>query len=275
MPKGPYEKAEEAARFITSRTTGRSSRLAIVLGSGLSGVADAIDDRLEIPYSEIPYFLTPTVAGHDGRLVIGSCGGVAVAIMKGRFHFYEGYSLEEITLPVRTFAVMGIRSLVLTNAAGSLSPQMAPGSLMLITDHLNLMGGSPLRGPNDDRFGPRFPDMTYVYTPEYIDHAHQAARAAGISLFEGIYAGLHGPTYETPAEVRMLKMLGADAVGMSTVPEATVAHHCGMKLLAISVITNAAAGLTQQPIEHQDVVRVGREAEQRLVSLFARLAPKL
>ncbi|HXG93791.1 MAG TPA: purine-nucleoside phosphorylase [Blastocatellia bacterium] len=270
-----YEKASEAARFIASKAQGRNPRVAVVLGSGLGGVADAIADAVEIPYDEIPHFCRSTVEGHAGKLLIGSCNGVDVVVMKGRFHFYEGYSMQEVTLPVRVFALMGIRSLVLTNAAGGVDSHLAPGSLMVITDHINLMGDNPLRGPNDERFGPRFIDMTSVYTPAYIAVAHDAAREMGIRLSEGVYLGLRGPSYETPAEIRMMRKLGADAVGMSTVPEVIVARHSGMKVLAISCITNIAAGLTATEIDHNEVMEVGARAGHQLAELIVRVIPRL
>ena len=275
MTKPLYERALESAELITTRAAGRRPRAAIVLGSGLGRVADDITDRVEIPYSEIPHFVESTVQSHDGRLLIGSIGGVEVAVMKGRVHFYEGYSLEDTTFPIRVFTLMGIRCLVLTNAAGSTSTQLVPGSLMVITDHLNLMGDNPLHGHNDDRFGPRFPDMTGVYAPSYIAEAHQAARDLDILLAEGVYAAVPGPSYETPAEVRMLRELGADAIGMSTVPEAIVGRHCGMSILAISCITNIGAGLTGRPLNHEDVVRIGERAAQKLAALVTHVVPRL
>jgi purine-nucleoside phosphorylase len=270
-----YDTASEAARYIGAKAQQRAPRLAIVLGSGLGGVADALTDAIEIPYEEIPHFVRSTVEGHAGRLILGTCGGVEVAVMKGRFHFYEGYSMQEATLPIRVFGLMGIRTLVLTNAAGGASDRFEPGALMLITDHINLMGDNPLRGPNDERFGPRFPDMTNIYTPELIAVAHEVSRDLGIKLKEGVYLGLRGPCYETPAEVRMMRDLGADALGMSTVPEAIVARHMGMKILALSCITNTAAGLTQKEIAHQEVMEVGARAGRELVELIIRLAPRL
>ena len=270
-----YERATEAARFIRAKAQGRSPRVAIVLGSGLGGVADAISDAVEIPYQDIPHFPASTVMGHAGKLLVGSCGGTEVVAMKGRFHFYEGYPMDEVTLPVRTFALMGIRSLILTNAAGGAAPGLSPGALMLITDHINLMGYNPLLGPNDDRFGPRFPDMTAVYTPEYQEAAREVARDLGIELAEGVYLALTGPTYETPAEVRMMRMLGGDALGMSTVPEAIVARHCGMKIVAFSCITNAAAGMLNQEINHEEVMEVGKRAGAQLSELILNLLPRL
>ena len=250
-------------------------RAALVLGSGLGGVADAITDAVEIPYDEIPYFMRSTVEGHAGKLITGSCNGVDVVAMKGRFHFYEGYSMEDVTFPVRVFAVMGIKTLVLTNAAGGTAPHLGPGSLMLINDHINMMGDNPLRGPNDSRFGPRFPDMTAVYSPDYIAIAREVAGEMGIRLAEGVYLGLRGPSYETPAEVRLFTRLGGDALGMSTVAEATVARHSGMKVLAISCITNVAAGLSQNEVNHQEVMEVGARAGRELGQLILRVVPRL
>src|SRR5262249_27389150 len=270
-----YERAMEAARYIGAKSQARAPRIAVVLGSGLGGVATAVSDGIEIPYSEIPYFATSTVQGHAGVLLVGECGGVDVAVMKGRFHFYEGYSMEDVPLPVRVFSLMGIRSIILTNAAGGIANYLSPGSLMAITDHINMMGDNPLRGPNDERFGPRFPDMTRAYTPAYIALAHEVAREMNIILAEGIYIGLRGPSYETPAEIRMMRDLGGDAIGMSTVPEVTVARHCGMKVLAISCITNAAAGMSSKEVNHQEVMEVGQRAGQNLSKLIVRIIPRL
>ena len=265
----------EAARYIGAKAEARAPRVAVVLGSGLGGVADAITDAVEIPYDEIPHFVRSTVEGHAGKLIIGSLNGIDVIAMKGRFHFYEGYTMEEVTLPVRVFSVIGIKSLVLTNAAGGTAPHLLPGSLMLITDHINMTGDNPLRGPNDSRFGPRFPDMTSVYTPAYIEIAHEVAREMGIKLSVGVYLGLRGPSYETPAEVRMCAKLGGDALGMSTVAEVIVARHCGMKVLAISCITNVAAGLTQGEINHEEVMEVGARAGRQLGELILGIIPRL
>ncbi|HKY06201.1 MAG TPA: purine-nucleoside phosphorylase [Blastocatellia bacterium] len=270
-----YDRATEAARFITAKVQGKTPRAAIVLGSGLGGVASAIEDPVEIPYGEIPHFPVSTVEGHDGKLIAGSINGVEVVAMKGRFHFYEGYTMEQVTLPVRVFSLMGVRTLILTNAAGGANPDFTPGSLMLITDHINLMGDNPLIGPNDDRFGPRFPDMTDVYSKDYIAAAREAAKQAGIKLSEGVYLALRGPSYETPAEVRMLHGLGGDALGMSTVPEAIVARHSGLKVIGFSCITNTAAGLAGQEINHAEVMEVGKEAGERLSNLILKLLPRL
>lgn len=270
-----YDRAAEAARYVLAKAQARTPRAAVVLGSGLGGVADAIKDAVEIPYNEIPHFVTSTVQGHDGKLIIGSCDGVDVVLMKGRFHYYEGYSMEEVTLPVRVFSLMGIQTLVLTNAAGGAAPHLRPGSLMAVTDHINMMGENPLRGPNDERFGPRFPDLTAVYTPAYVEAVHEMAREIGVVLAEGVYMALRGPSYETPAEIRMMRKLGADAVGMSTVPEAIVARHCGLKVLAISCITNVAAGLTTSEINHAEVMEVGERAGKQLGELIVRVIPRI
>jgi purine-nucleoside phosphorylase len=270
-----YERAAEAARFIGARSGRLAPRIAVVLGSGLGGVADCVQDAVEVPYGEIPYFVTSTVEGHAGTLILGTCSGVDVALMRGRFHFYEGYSMEDVTLPVRVFAAMGIRSLILTNAAGGVASHLSPGSLMVITDHINMMGENPLRGPNDDRFGPRFPDMTAAYTPAFVELAHEVARGMKVVLAEGVYMALRGPSYETPAEIRMMRKLGADAVGMSTVPEVIVARHCGIKVLAISCITNVAAGLATTEIKHAEVMEVGARAGRQLAELIVGIIPRL
>jgi purine-nucleoside phosphorylase len=253
----------------------RKPRVAVVLGSGLGGVADAIEEAVEIPYGDIPHFPVSTVEGHAGKLIAGTLGGVDVLLMKGRFHFYEGYDMQEVTLPVRVFSLLDIPSLILTNAAGGARQDLAPGTLMLINDHINLMSDNPLRGANDERFGPRFPDMTHIYTPAYLEMAKAAALEMDLPLAEGVYLGLRGPCYETPAEVRMLAKLGGDALGMSTVPEAIVARHCGMKILAFSCITNHAAGMSGQEITHTEVMEIGERAGKQLAELIVRIVPRL
>jgi len=269
-----YDQIQEAARAIQARWHGKP-RVGIILGTGLGGLAEEIEAEAVFAYQDIPHFPVPTVISHAGRLVCGKLAGQTVLAMEGRFHFYEGYSMEEVTLPVRVFHLMGIRSLVLTNAAGGAAPHLSPGSLMAIVDHINMMGENPLRGPNDDRFGPRFPDMTSVYTPAYVEAAHEVAREIGVVLFEGVYMGLRGPSYETPVEVRMMRKLGADAVGMSTVPEATVARHCGMNVLAISCITNVAAGFSSTAINHNEVMMVGERAGKQLAELIVKVLPRI
>jgi purine-nucleoside phosphorylase len=274
VPGTLYERAEHAARLIRSRIA-EDVRVALVLGSGLGAFADELEGAEAIPYAEIPGFARPTVDGHAGRLVVGRVGGVVVAAMQGRFHFYEGYKLEEVTFPVRVLALLGASSLVLTNAAGGLNNSFEQGSLVLISDHLNLMGTNPLLGPNDARFGPRFPDMTDVYDREYQDAAIAESHEMGLELRRGIYAALSGPSYETPAEIRMLRLLGADAVGMSTVPEAIVARQMGLRVLGISCITNMAAGVLDRPINHEEVIETGERVRETFAELLRRVIPKL
>jgi purine-nucleoside phosphorylase len=269
-----YERAEHAARTIRARVSDEP-RIALVLGSGLGAFADDLEESVAIPYAEIPGFARSTVEGHAGRLVVGKVESVAVAVMQGRFHFYEGYTLEEVTFPVRMLGLLGAKSLILTNAAGGLNNSLKQGSLMLISDHLNLMGESPLRGANDERFGARFPDMSEVYDRTLQEIAIQEAHAMKIELRRGVYAALAGPSYETPAEIRMLRALGADAVGMSTVPEAIVARHMAIKVLGISCITNMAAGVLDQPIDHQEVIETGERVRETFAELLRRIIPKL
>ncbi len=282
-----YEKAAEAAAFIRSKYAGEIST-AIVLGSGLGAFADELSNAVRIPYEEIPGFARSTVEGHAGQLVLGEIGGVAVAVQQGRFHYYEGYDMEQVMLPVRTFGVMGIKNVILTNAAGSLNSDMLPGSLMLISDHLNCMGVNPLRGPNDSRFGLRFPDMGEIYNREFQKIAEKEADAISHERFEtgidaahtdflnrGIYCGLSGPTYETPAEIRMYRLLGADAVGMSTVPEAIAAHHQGTHVLGISCITNLAAGMSGEPINHEEVMETGAKVAEVFKELLRRIVTRI
>jgi purine-nucleoside phosphorylase len=251
-----YERAEHAARIIRSRIS-VEPRIALVLGSGLGGFADDFDEAVAIPYEDIPGFVRSTAQGHAGRLVIGKVEGIPVLAMQGRVHYYEGYSLEEVTFPIRVFNLLGIKTLVLTNAAGGINVQLTQGALMVISDHVNLMGVNPLRGPNDERFGPRFPDMSAVYSHELQELVVEEAKAINVEVRRGVYGGLSGPSYETPAEILLLRNLGADAVGMSTVPEAIVARHMGIEVLGISCITNMAAGISDTPINHEEVMATG------------------
>lgn len=279
MSAGPvsaslYDRAEKAARLVRSRTEADVS-VAVVLGSGLGGFADELANPTAIPYDDIPGFARATVEGHAGRLVIGKAGDTTVAAMQGRFHFYEGYSLEEVTFPIRVLKLLGARTLILTNASGALNIEFTPGSLMVITDHINLMGVNPLIGRNDERFGPRFPDLTNSYAPELQDIVIQEARAMNLQIFRGVYASLSGPSYETPAEVHMVRSLGADAVGMSTVPEAIVARHMDMKVLGISCITNLAAGVSDRPVDHSQVVATGERVLEPFTELLRRVIPRL
>ena len=269
-----YERAEKAARVIRARTKTEVS-VAIVLGSGLGAFAEELTEATAIPYHEIPGFARATVEGHAGQLVIGKAGDVTVAAMQGRFHFYEGYSLEEVTFPIRVLKMLGVRTLVLTNAAGGLNVELAPGSLMVISDHINLLGANPLIGPNDDRFGPRFPDLTLVYAADLQNMVIEEAREMGMELRRGIYAALSGPSYETPAEIHMVRTLGADAVGMSTVPEAIVARHMAMQVIGISCITNLAAGVSNRPIDHSQVMAIGERVRGQFTELLRRVVKRL
>jgi purine-nucleoside phosphorylase len=230
---------------------------------------------VSLPYREIPGFVSSTAQGHVGSLVIGKVEGVQVLAMQGRVHYYEGYTLEEVTFPIRTFNRLGIRNLILTNAAGGIDVQLNQGALMVISDHLNLMGVNPLRGPNDERLGPRFPDMSEVYSRELQELATEEARSLGITARRGIYAALAGPSYETPAEIHMLRSFGADAVGMSTVPEAIVARHMGMKVLGLSCITNMAAGISEAPINHEEVIETGQRVRETFTQLLRRVISKI
>jgi purine-nucleoside phosphorylase len=271
---GLYERAEHAARIIRSRTT-ETPRVAIVLGSGLGGFADDFDEPVGIPYEEIPGFGRSTAEGHAGRLVIGKVDQVPLIAMQGRVHFYEGYSLEQVTFPIRAFKLLGIKTLILTNAAGGVNVQLTQGALMVLSDHVNLMGDNPLRGPNDSRFGPRFPDLTSAYSPELQEIAVEEAKALGIEIRRGIYAALAGPSYETPAEIHLLRSLGADAVGMSTVPEVIVARQMNIEVLGISCITNMAAGISDQPINHEEVMATGIRVRETFTQLLRRVVSRV
>lgn len=274
-----FENAVETAEFISSRY-GRKPKIAVVLGSGLGEFAEGLENAVSIPYDEIPHFSRSTVEGHAGQLVLGEIDGIPIAVQQGRFHYYEGYDMQQVMFPARVFGRMGIESLILTNAAGSLKPVMSPGTLMLITDHINMMGINPLRGPNDERFGPRFPDMSQVYDRELQEMANTSADEIAMERFDagddaehkdflhrGVYCALSGPTYETPTEIRLYRNLGADAVGMSTVPEAIAARHQGLRVLGISCITNYGAGMLDEPINHDEVMETGA----RVASLFKEL----
>jgi purine-nucleoside phosphorylase len=269
-----YEKAQEAAQFIKS-TFDREIQVALVLGSGLGAFADEIENAVKISYEEIPHFARSTVEGHAGRLVLGEIAGVVVAVQQGRFHYYEGYDLQDVTFPIRVFGLLGIKNLILTNAAGSIDSNFKPGSLMLIHDHLNLMGVNPLRGKNDERFGARFPDMSEVYSRRFQEIAKTAAKEMDFDLRRGVYCALSGPTYETPAEIHYLRYAGADAVGMSTVPEAIIARHQGMKILAISCVSNYAAGISEEEINHEEVMEIGKLVAETFKNLLKRVIPKI
>jgi purine-nucleoside phosphorylase len=281
-----YELAAEAAEFIRSKYAAEVST-AIVLGSGLGTFADALEG-VRVPFSEIPGFAKTTIDGHAGQLVLTEIESIPVVVQQGRFHFYEGYEMDQVMFPVRVFGVMGVKNLILTNAAGSLNTDMPPGSLVVLTDHLNCIGVNPLRGLNDRRFGPRFPDMSEVYSHEFHQIANEEAAAIARERLEngqdeklteflhsGVYCALSGPTYETPAEIRMYRALGADVVGMSTVPEAIAARHRGMKVLGISCVTNYAAGMTAGAIEHEHVIETGLRTAEVFGELISRVVKRI
>jgi len=266
--------AGEAAEFILSKTSLRP-RLALVLGSGLGAFADDLEDRVVLPYSKIPHFPVSSAEGHAGNLVIGRVGDVAVAAMQGRVHFYEGHTMQRVTFPMRVFCRMGIKGVLLTNAAGGIGPKLKPGCLVVLSDHINLQGTNALIGTNEERFGPRFPDMTEAYSKEWRKLALAEGNRQGIDIYDGVYAAVPGPSYETPAEIRFLRTIGADVVGMSTVAEVTVARHCGMKVLALSVVTNMAAGILDQPINHVEVLEIGQKIRGQFARLLQALIPRL
>lgn len=269
-----FGKVQVAVDFLNSRTTARP-RVALVLGSGLGAFADQILNREVIPYPEIPHFPRSTVEGHSGNLVLGECEKIPVAVMQGRVHYYEGYSMREVTFPTKVLARFGIKRLILTNAAGGINKRFRAGRLMIIEDHLNLQSTNPLLGPNENRYGPRFFDMSDAYDKKMRVIASAAARKIGLTVHRGIYAALTGPSYETPAEIRMLRVMGADAVGMSTVPEVIVANHMGVKCLGISCITNMAAGVLNQKINHEEVMQVGERVKGDFIRLLRAIIPPL
>jgi purine-nucleoside phosphorylase len=264
----------DAISSLRARTA-LAPKIAVVLGSGLGDFAKELSDAVSIPYGEIPGWPPSTAIGHAGKLVLGQIEGVDVAVMAGRNHLYEGYSAAQVTYGVRVLHGIGVRSLVLTNAAGGINTGYSQGALVLLSDHINLQGVNPLIGPNDEKLGPRFPDMSEAYSKEYRAIAQQVAGAMGVTLAEGVYAALLGPNYETPAEIRYLKAIGADLVGMSTVPETIVANYLGMRVLAISCVTNMAAGILPQKINHEEVLEIGRQVRGTLVQLLKGVLPRL
>ncbi|MDR7417134.1 MAG: purine-nucleoside phosphorylase [Armatimonadota bacterium] len=271
---GTWESVQEAASAIRARVPFRP-QIGIVLGTGLGALVDHVERTGTVPYAEIPHFPRPTVEGHAGELVLGRLEGKPVAILRGRAHLYEGYSPQEVAFPVRVLHALGCRLLVVTNAAGGLNREWRAGDLMVISDHINLQATNPLLGPNDERLGPRFPDMSRAYDPELVALAERCALEERIPLRRGVYVAVLGPSYETPAELRMLRLLGADAVGMSTVPEVIAARHLGMRVLGISAITDMATGEVVQPVTHEEVLRVARELEPRFVRLVRRIVREL
>ncbi len=266
--------AETAAKSVLQQTPLRP-RVGLVLGSGLGGFADSLADAARIPYADIPSFPRSTAIGHAGQLVMGKAVTVPVAVMQGRVHLYEGYSAQQVAFPMRVFGRMGIRAVILTNAAGGINLNYQQGALVLIRDHINLQGANPLVGPNDDRFGVRFPDMTHAYEKSYRDLAREEAGKLGMTLHEGVYAAMLGPSYETPAEIQYLRTIGADLVGMSTVFEVIAARHMGMKVLAISCVTNMAAGIVDQPLSHQEVMETGERVKTSFETLLIAMLPRI
>ena len=271
---GEFECAGLAADFVFSRTRLRP-QIALVLGSGLGAFAEEFTLATKIPYSEIPYFPRSTAIGHAGQLVIGKVGTVSVAAMQGRVHLYEGYSAKEVAFPVRVFARMGVKAVILTNAAGGINHEFSQGRLVVINDHINLQGVNPLTGPNDERFGLRFHDMTGAYDRRFRELTVGEGNRLGIGMYEGVYAALRGPSYETPAEIRYLRTIGADLVGMSTVPEVIAARHSGMRVLGISCVTNAAAGILDQPLNHLEVLETAERVKGQFINLLKAVIPRI
>ena len=269
-----FAQAERAAKFILSKTKLRP-KIALVLGSGLGAFADELAGAARIPYQKIPGFPRSTAVGHAGQLVIGKVGSVEAAVMQGRVHFYEGYTAKEVVFPMRVLGRLGIRTAILTNAAGGIDLGYKQGALVVIRDHINLQGANPLIGPNDERFGPRFPDMTQAYWKPYREIALAESKRLGIEVHEGVYAALSGPSYETPAEIRYLRTIGADLVGMSTVPETIVARHMGIRVLGISCVTNMAAGILDQPINHAEVIETGERVKTQFIALLRAVLPRI
>ncbi len=269
-----YETADKAAQFILAKTLLRP-QVAIVLGSGLGAFADEIPDAVRIPFGDIPNFPKSTAEGHAGKLVIGKVDGIPVAAMQGRVHFYEGYNMDAVIFPMRVLGRMGIKAAILTNAGGGISSKLEQGCLMVLNDHINLMGTNPLIGPNDPRYGLRFFDMTYAYDREYRQWTLAEGKRLKVNIHEGVYLAVTGPSYETPAEIRAFRTMGADVVGMSTVPEVIAARHMNIKILAISCVTNLAAGCSDQPLDHKEVLEVGERIRGHFVALLKSVIPKL
>lgn len=269
-----YQKIREAVDAVKARSS-ISPEIGIILGSGLGSVTEQITEAVAIPYTEIPHFHGTTVEGHAGRMVLGKFHGVPTVFLEGRFHFYEGYTMEEVVFPTRTVCGLGIQTLVLTNAAGGVNTCYRPGDVMIIEDHLNLMGENPLKGPNLAQLGPRFPDLSEAYSKTCVEILKSTAKELGVEVHQGVYAGLLGPTYETPAEIRMYRTFGADAVGMSTVPESIAANHLGVRVCGLSCITNLAAGLSPQKLTHEEVIENGRLGAEKLKKILEGSMQKL
>lgn len=268
-----FEQIRESVNYIESRSE-LTPEVGVVLGSGLGEFADTLEDKTIIPYGEIPHFKKVSVVGHAGRLVIGKTGGRAVAVMQGRYHFYEGHDISEVVFPIRVLCSLGIAKLLLTNAAGGINPMLEAGDLMILRDHINMMGVNPLRGENEDRLGPRFPDMSHVYCEELSGIIADGMRGMGMGVKKGVYLALTGPSYETPSEIKMLATWGADAVGMSTVPEAIVARHMGVSVAGISCVSNLAAGISKTPLSHEEVTETGNRVKGSFIKLLNTVIPK-
>jgi purine-nucleoside phosphorylase len=269
-----YDRVQEAAAAVRARVPALPE-IAVVLGSGLGEFANTLDDGVAMAYETLPHWPASRVVGHEGRLVIGAACERSIAALAGRVHAYEGHDMQTVTFAVRVLGLLGVKTLILTNAAGGVNTGFSSGGLMVIDDHINLIGDNPLAGPNDDRFGPRFPDMTDVYSPRLRAIADEAGRGAGLTLPHGVYAALLGPSYETPAEIRYLRIIGADAVGMSTVPEAIVARHMGMDVLGIACISNMAAGVLPQPLRHDEVLETTRRVRGQFIALLEGIVGRL
>ena len=265
-----FEEAEEAAAFVRGRSRLRPT-VALVLGSGLGAFADTLAHATRIPYGEIPHFPTSTAIGHRGEMVLGTAGDTPVIVMNGRVHYYEGYTPPQVVFPVRVLGRLGIKVVVMTNAAGSVNVNYKPGELMIITDHINYMGINPLIGPEDERFGPRFFDMSEAYDPKLQEIAERACAKVGMTVRRGVYIAFNGPSYETPAEIKAARTLGADAVGMSTVPEVIAARHMGLRVLAVSCITNMAAGVIKKKLHHLEVLEVAEKVKSGLLDVLGRV----
>jgi purine-nucleoside phosphorylase len=273
-PGPEFLHAEAAAKFIERKTKLRP-KIALVLGSGLGAFADEFANAVKLPYAKIPHFPRSTAIGHAGQLVIGTVEGVDVVGMQGRVHLYEGYSLKDVSFPMRVFARMGVKAVVLTNAAGGIKKDFTQGRLVVISDHINLQGANPLTGPNDEHFGPRFPDLSHAYDKRFRESTLTEGRLLGLNLGEGVYAALAGPSYETPAEIRYLRSIGADLVGMSTVPEVIAARHSGIRVLGISCVTNAAAGVLDQPLDHKEVLETAERIKGQFIGLLRAVIPDI
>jgi purine-nucleoside phosphorylase len=272
---GPeFAHAEEAAKFIQKKTKLRP-KIALVLGSGLGAFADEFANSVRIPYAKIPHFPRSTAIGHAGQLVVGTVENVEVVGMQGRVHLYEGYSAKDVAFPIRVFARIGVKAVILTNAAGGIKKDFTQGRLVVISDHINLQGANPLIGSNDENFGSRFPDMSTAYDKRFRELTLAEGRLLGIRLGEGVYAALAGPSYETPAEIRYLRTIGADLVGMSTVPEVIAARHSGIRVLGISCVTNAAAGVLDQPLDHKEVLETAERVKSQFIGLLRGVIPDI